>query len=167
MGCTTHIDVITGFAALESVRDDWGAAYAADPEASLFTSCAGSPIGRPVPRSGYCSRLSRRRRMTALSPFCPCGCGCISTRSEVSSTSYISPAAESGERPPQSGRGLIKSPASRSAAMATRLQTGCGSVQPHGRCSTRRREGACATLEKGASNRRLDHSADHRTFNAA
>ena len=33
-----HIDVIEGFAALEGVRDDWEAVYAADPEASVFMS---------------------------------------------------------------------------------------------------------------------------------
>lgn len=33
-----HIDVIEGFDALERVRGEWDAAYAADPEASLFMS---------------------------------------------------------------------------------------------------------------------------------
>ena len=33
-----HVDVIEGFAALDSVRDDWEAVYAADPEASVFMS---------------------------------------------------------------------------------------------------------------------------------
>lgn len=33
-----HVDVIEDFGALKSVRDDWDAAYAADPEASFFMS---------------------------------------------------------------------------------------------------------------------------------
>jgi len=33
-----HVDVIEGFAALEGVRNDWEAVYAADPEASIFMS---------------------------------------------------------------------------------------------------------------------------------
>ena len=33
-----HVDVIEEFGALEDVRDDWEAAYAADPEASFFMS---------------------------------------------------------------------------------------------------------------------------------
>lgn len=38
VGCAMHVDVIEDFGALESVRADWDAAYAADPEGNLFMS---------------------------------------------------------------------------------------------------------------------------------